>query len=162
MVTLYRDSFGLFACNAICYNHESPRRGESFVTRKITKAAAAIATGRQSHLKLGQIDTQRDWGYAPEYVDAMWRMLQADAPNDYILATGTQHTVEDFLRSSFETVNLDFRKFLQQDPRFIRPSEVSNLVGNPERAEQQLGWKAQTKLPELAKIMVQHDLSTYK
>jgi GDPmannose 4,6-dehydratase len=162
MVSLYRESFDLFACNAICYNHESPRRGESFVTRKITKAAAAIAAGRQNHLKLGSIDSQRDWGYAPEYVDAMWRMLQVDSPDDYILATGTRHTVEDFLRSSFEAVDLDFRKYLQQDPRFMRPSEVSNLVGDAERAQRQLGWTAHTKLPELAKIMVQHDLKAYK
>lgn len=157
MVTLYRESFGLFACNAICYNHESPRRGESFVTRKITKAAADISTGRQEFLSLGSIDSQRDWGYAPEYVDAMWRMLQADKPDDYILATGTQNRVEDFLRAAFESVDLDFRDHLKQDPRFMRPSEVSNLVGDASKAKELLGWQAKTVLPELARIMVLAD-----
>ncbi len=158
MVQLYRDSFGLFACNAICYNHESPRRGESFVTRKITRAAAMISLGLQDKLLLGSLDAQRDWGYAPEYVDAMWRMLQRSTADDYVLATGTTNSVEDFLQASFEAVNLNWRDCVETDPRFIRPAEVSKLVGDPSAAANKLDWRAKTTLPELAAIMVDHDL----
>lgn len=158
MVQLYRDSFGLFACNAICYNHESPRRGESFVTRKITRAAAMISLGLQDKLLLGSLDAQRDWGYAPEYVDAMWRMLQQSTADDYVLATGTTNSVEDFLQASFEAVNLNWRDCVETDPRFIRPAEVSKLVGDPSMAAEKLDWRAHTTLPELAGIMVEHDL----
>ncbi len=157
MVTLYRDSFGLFACNAICYNHESPRRGESFVTRKITRAAAAIALGKQKSLKLGSLDTRRDWGYAPEYVDAMWQMLQQDQADDFVLATGTQHSVEDFLAAAFSAVGLSWRDHVVQDPRYMRPAEVQRLVGDPSKAHKTLDWKATTTLHELATLMVQHD-----
>ncbi|MDV6033264.1 MAG: GDP-mannose 4,6-dehydratase [Phycisphaera sp. RhM] len=158
MVTLYRESFGLFACNAICYNHESPRRGESFVTRKITRAAAAISMGLQKTLSLGSLDGRRDWGYAPEYVDAMWRMLQQPAADDFVVATGTAHSVKDFLAASFDAVGLNWKEFVTQDPRYMRPSEGTHLVGDPSRASQSLQWTAETQLPRLAEIMVQSDL----
>lgn len=160
MVTLYRDSFELFACNAICYNHESARRGESFVTRKITRAAAAISLGQQSSLTLGSLDGRRDWGYAPDYVDAMWRMLQQSEADDFVLATGTDHSVKDFLTASFDAVDLDWKEFVKQDQRYMRPSEGTRLVGDPSKAAETLGWTATTQLPELAKIMVQADLAT--
>ena len=158
MVTLYRQSFDFFACNAICYNHESPRRGESFVTRKITRAAAAIAKGEQDSLSLGSLDGRRDWGYAPEYVDAMWRMLQQDRADDFVIATGTSNSVKDFLAAAFEAVDLDWQQYVHQDPRYMRPSEGTRLVGDPSKAESVLGWKAETTLPRLAQIMVQSDL----
>ena len=156
--SVYRDSFGLFACNAICYNHESPRRGESFVTRKITKAAAAISKGRQDRLMLGSLDGRRDWGYAPEYVDAMWRTLQHDKPEDFVLATGSSHTVKDFLAAAFEAVNLNWEDYVKHDAGQMRPAEVSRLVGDATKAKQTLGWEAKTRLPELAKQMVKADL----
>ncbi len=158
MVTLYRESFGLFACNAICYNHESPRRGESFVTRKITRAAAAISMGLQKTLSLGSLDARRDWGYAPEYVEAMWRMLQHPAADDFVVATGTAYSVKDFLAASFDAVGLNWEEFVTQDPRYMRPSEGTHLVGDPSRASESLQWTAETKLPRLAEIMVQSDL----
>jgi len=157
MTQLYREAFGLFACNSICYNHESPRRGESFVTRKISRAAAAISLGLQDKLKMGSIDARRDWGFAPEYVDAMWRMLQQPTPDDYILATGVTNSVEDFLAAAFESVNLDWRNHYEADPRFMRPAEVSRLVGNPLKAAQRLGWKAETDLAGIVAKMVQAD-----
>ncbi|TWU27225.1 GDP-mannose 4,6-dehydratase [Novipirellula galeiformis] len=159
MVTLYRESFDLFACNAICYNHESPRRGESFVTRKITRAAAAISLGMQDELVLGSLDTVRDWGYAPDYVQGMWSMLQQDTADDFILATGTRNTVEDFLAASFDAVNLDWRRYVRQDKAFMRPSEVQRLIGDPAKAWRQLNWKATLTLPDLAKQMVEYDRS---
>lgn len=158
MVTLYRESFGLFACNAICFNHESPRRGESFVTRKITKAAAAISLGHQDRLKLGSLEGRRDWGYAPEYVDAMWKMLQQPSADDYVLATGITHSVEDFLTAAFDAVQLDWRDHVDQDERFLRPAEGARLVGNPAKANQQLGWKAETNVAQIAELMVTNDL----
>ncbi|EMI17744.1 GDP-mannose 4,6-dehydratase [Rhodopirellula maiorica SM1] len=157
MVTLYRESFGLFACNAICYNHESPRRGESFVTRKITRAAAAISMGLQDELVLGSLDTVRDWGYAPDYVQGMWLMLQQETSDDFILATGTHNTVEDFLAAAFDAVDLDWRPYVRQDKAFMRPSEVQRLIGDPSKAFRQLNWKANVTLPQLAKEMVEHD-----
>ncbi len=158
MVSLYRESFDLFACNAICYNHESPRRGESFVTRKITRAAAAISTGAQDRLQLGAIDSQRDWGYAPEYVNAMWRMLQQPEPTDFVIATGQAHSVRDFLAAAFESVGLDWHHYVDTDNRYVRPAEVGRLVGDPSKAKSVLDWQAKTKLPELARLMVQADL----
>jgi len=158
MVTLYRKSFSLFACNAICYNHESPRRGESFVTRKITQAAAAISLGLQDTLCLGSLDAQRDWGYAPEYVDAMWRILQQPAADDFVIATGTLHSVEDFLQAAFEAVQLDWRDYVRKDPHYLRPSEVARLRGDASKARLRLGWTASVTLPELAATMVEHDL----
>lgn len=159
MVTLYRESFGLFACNAICYNHESPRRGESFVTRKITRAAASIAMGSKEPLRLGPLTAVRDWGYAPEYVDAMWRMLQQPEPGDYVLSTGEGNTVETFLSRAFQAVDRDWKDHVQYDARFARPSEVADLVGDSSKAKQLLGWTAETRLADLAKLMVQHDRS---
>lgn len=157
MVTLYRESFGLFACNAICYNHESPRRGESFVTRKITRAAAAISLGLQDKLTLGSLDGRRDWGFAPEYVEAMWRMLQHPSADDFVLATGTSHSVKDYLTAAFDAVELDWHSLVEQDERYLRPAEVCHLVGDASKAKRVLGWEAKTKLPELARLMVQHD-----
>ena len=158
MVTLYRESYDLFTCNAICYNHESPRRGESFVTRKITRAAAAISLGLQDKLTLGSLDAKRDWGFAPEYVHAMWQILRQDQPQDFVLATGQANTIETFLNSAFESVNLDWRDYVEQDERYMRPTEVSRLVGDASKAENELGWKAQVRLPELAQKMVKADL----
>jgi len=161
MVRLYRESFGLFACNAICYNHESPRRGESFVTRKITLAAASISLGLQDSLSLGSLEGQRDWGYAPEYVDAMWRMLQQDQGEDYVLATGVSHSVAEFLEAAFQSVGLAWQDYVTQDERYLRRAEVARLVGNPAKAAHSLGWRAQTLMPELAQKMVfadQHHL----
>ncbi len=159
MVQLYRESFGLFACNAICYNHESPRRGESFVTKKITRAAAMISLGMQDTLSLGSLDAQRDWGYAPEYVEAMWRMLQQPEADDFVLATGTMNSVQGFLRAAFEAVELDWQKHVEQDERYLRPAEVAKLVGDPGKAAAKLDWRAKTILPDLARIMVEHDLA---
>lgn len=160
MVTLYRESFGVFACNAICYNHESPRRGESFVTRKISKAAAAISLGLQDELTLGSLDAERDWGYAPEYVDAMWRMLQQPKADDFILGTGQANSIEDFLAAAFNTVDLDWQKYIRQDAKYVRPSEVTRLVGNAEKAKRVLNWSASTDLVQLANLMVKADLSS--
>ena len=157
MVTLYRESFGLFACNAICYNHESERRGESFVTRKITRAAAAISLGLQETVMLGSLDGRRDWGYAPDYVDAMWRMLQQPEADDFVLATGTQHSVRDFLTAAFDAVGLQWQDRVEQDPRYMRPSEGTDLVGDASKAKLRLDWSASTKLPELASKMVAAD-----
>ena len=159
MVRLYRESFGLFACNAICYNHESPRRGESFVTRKITRAAAAIAAGRQQCLRLGDLDVRRDWGYAPEYVDAMWRMLQQPTPGDFVLATGQTHSVRDFLRSAFDLVNLHYADYVEHDARFDRPNRVGDLCGDASLAARTLDWRPQTDFNTLVRIMVTHDQS---
>ncbi|MBX3736140.1 MAG: GDP-mannose 4,6-dehydratase [Candidatus Didemnitutus sp.] len=156
---VYRDSYGLFVCNGIAYNHESPRRGENFVTRKISLAAARIARGRQKELTLGNLDVTRDWGYAPEYVDAMWRMLQQEKPGDYVLATGASHTLGDFLDAAFTHVGLDWRAHVTTDPRFVRPAEPFRLVGDASRARAQLGWSAQTKLADLARLMVDADLA---
>ena len=157
MVSVYRESFDLFACNAICYNHESPRRGDSFVTRKITRGAAAISLGREKTLRLGSLEGRRDWGFAPEYVDAMWRMLQQPEASDFVLATGTSHNVRDFLTAAFQRVGLDWRDYVEQDERYMRPTEVSKLVGDSSKAREQLGWQAEVTLPELAYQMVDHD-----
>jgi GDPmannose 4,6-dehydratase len=153
----YREAYGMFAVNGILFNHESPRRGETFVTRKITRAAARIAAGLQKELYLGNLDAVRDWGYAPEYVEAMWRMLQADQPTDYAVATGTAHTVRDFLQFSFEHVGLEWEKHVKFDERYLRPSEVDALIGDASRAEQLLGWKPAVLPKDLARIMVDAD-----
>jgi GDPmannose 4,6-dehydratase len=154
-----REAYGMFAVNGILFNHESPRRGETFVTRKISRAVAAITLGRQRELYLGNLDAVRDWGYAPEYVEGMWRMLQADAPDDYVLATGTGITVRDFVQASFNHVGLDWEQYVRFDDRYLRPTEVDALVGNPERAADQLGWKATVDAHALARIMVDADLA---
>jgi GDPmannose 4,6-dehydratase len=158
MVRIYRQAHGLFFCNAICYNHESPRRAENFVTRKISISAARIKLGLQRELCMGNIDAARDWGYAAEYVEAMWRMLQQDRPDDYILATGETHSVREFLTLAFETVGLNWESYYRPDPRFSRPADPTNLLGDPSYAQAKLGWKARTSLRDLARLMVEHDL----
>ena len=160
MVRIYRNSHGLFFCNAILYNHESPRRAENFVTRKITLAAARIKLGLQSKLMLGSIDSARDWGYAKEYAEAMWRILQHDRPDDYLLATGTSYTVREFTQAAFEHVDLDWEKYVELDQRFVRPADPESLLGDATKAKQVLGWTAKTKMPELVKMMVDHDLKS--
>ncbi len=159
IVQVYRESHQMFACNAICYNHESPRRGESFVTRKITRSVAKIAAGQIDHVSLGNLDARRDWGYAPEYVMAMWQMMQHDQPDDYILATGIDHSVREFLELAFRVVGLDWESFVRIDKRFHRPREVFQLLGNPTKARACLGWGAKIQLPELVELMVRHDLA---
>ena len=154
MTRNYREAYGLFAVNGILFNHESPRRGETFVTRKIAKAAARIAAGKQDRLYLGNLDAVRDWGYAPEYVDAMWRMLQHPEPKDYVVATGTAYTVRDFVAFCFDAVGLDWHDHVRFDPRFTRPTEVDCLIGNPSRCEQDLGWRATVHGRALAEVLV--------
>ena len=154
----YREAYGMYAVNGILFNHESPRRGENFVTRKISLAAARIAKGLQTSLDLGNLAARRDWGYAPEFVDGMWRMLQADEPDDFVLGTGTSYSVEDFVTHAFEAVQLNWRDYVIFDSANLRPSEVDNLVADASKAEKQLGWKATTTTPELATIMVEADL----
>jgi len=155
----YREAYDMFAVNGILFNHESPRRGETFVTRKITRAVARIKAGVQQELFLGNLDAVRDWGYAPEYVEGMWRMLQADEPRDYVLATGVGYTIRDFLNASFTHVGLDWQKYVRFDERYLRPTEVDSLIGNPEKAKQDLGWEATVDGMKLAKVMVDADLS---
>jgi GDPmannose 4,6-dehydratase len=155
----YREAYGMYAVNGILFNHESPRRGKTFVTRKITTAVANIAAGRQSELYLGNLSARRDWGYAAEYVDAMWRMLQVDEPDDYVVATGSDHSVEDFVRFAFEHVDLDWKKYVRTDERYFRPTEVDSLVGDASRAADVLGWKATIMPEQLARIMVDHDIA---
>jgi GDPmannose 4,6-dehydratase len=155
----YREAYGLFAVNGVLFNHESPRRGETFVTRKITRAVARIAKGQQKELFLGNLEARRDWGYAPEYVVAMWKMLQAEKPEDYVIGTGTDLSVKDFVQMSFEHVGLEWEKYVRFDKKYLRPTEVDSLVGDASKAEQSLGWKASVKPHELAAIMVDHDIS---
>ena len=155
---LYRKAYGLFACNGILFNHESPRRGETFVTRKITRAAARIKLGLQDKLFLGNLDACRDWGYAPEYVEAMWLMLQQEKPDDYVIATGESHSVREFLELAFNQAGLDWQKHVEFDPRYLRPAEVPMLKGDAAKARRVLGWRPKTALPELVRIMVEADL----
>ena len=154
----YREAYGFFAVNGILFNHESPRRGETFVTRKITRAAARIKLGLQNSLYLGNLEARRDWGYAPEYVDAMWRMLQADKPRDYVIATGETHSVGEFLGAAFAEHDLDWRDHVKIDPRYLRPSEVDLLVGDASKARDELYWEAKIRFRELVSIMVDGDL----
>lgn len=156
---VYREAYGLFVCNGIAYNHESPRRGENFVTRKISLAAARIKLGLQQELVLGNIDARRDWGYAPEYVDAMWRMLQQDRPDDYVLATNESYSIREFLDAAFAHVGLDWREHIKFDAKFVRPTEAAMLVGDYEKARTKLGWAPRTRLRELAALMVEADLA---
>lgn len=157
MTRNYREAYGLFAVNGILFNHESPRRGETFVSRKITMAAARIARGMQDTLFLGNLDARRDWGYAAEYVEAMWLMLQADEPDDYVVATETSYSVRDFLTYAFEHVGLDWEKHVRFDERYVRPTEVDSLIGDASKAHRVLGWSATTLVPELAALMVEAD-----
>jgi GDPmannose 4,6-dehydratase len=158
IVRNYRDAYGLHATNGILFNHESPRRGETFVTRKITMAAAKIKLGLQSRLYLGNLEAIRDWGFAPEYTQSMWQMLQQETSGDYLVATGVGATVRDFCEAAFGSLGLDYREFVETEERYKRPTEVDALIGDPSRAESVLGWKAKTHWKELAEIMVASDL----
>ncbi|MBY4225582.1 GDP-mannose 4,6-dehydratase [Rhodococcus fascians] len=155
----YREAYGIFAVNGILFNHESPRRGETFVTRKITRAVARIKAGLEQNIYMGNLDAIRDWGYAPEYVEGMWRMLQVDEPDDFVLATGGNFSVKDFLVVAFERAGLDWEKHVKFDERYLRPTEVDALIGDASKAEAKLGWKATVQTPELAKIMVDADIA---
>jgi GDPmannose 4,6-dehydratase len=154
----YREAYGLFVVNGILFNHESPRRGETFVTRKITRAVARIQAGLDQHLWMGNIDAVRDWGYAPEYVEGMWRMLQVDTPEDFVLATGRGYSVREFLALAFDQVGLDWQKYVRFDERYLRPAEVDAVIGDASKAKSVLGWNPQVHLPELVKIMVAADI----
>jgi GDPmannose 4,6-dehydratase len=154
----YRESYGLHASNGILFNHESPRRGETFVTRKITRAVAHIRLGLQDKLFMGNLDAKRDWGYAKEYVEAMWLMLQQPAPDDYVVATGETHSVREFLEAAFGHAGLDWREFVAIDPNYYRPAEVDLLIGDASKAKQKLGWEPKTKFTDLVKLMVEADI----
>lgn len=154
----YREAHNLFACSGILFNHESPRRGETFVTKKITRAIAKIVAGKQDKLYLGNLDAHRDWGYAPEYVEAMWKMLQQDKADDYVIATGETHTVREFLNEAFRLVGKNPDNYVSIDQRYFRPTEVENLCGDPRKAENNLGWKARVHFKDLVSIMLAEDL----
>lgn len=162
MVRNYREAYGLFACNGILFNHESPRRGETFVSRKITRAATRIKVGLQDKLYLGNLEARRDWGYAPDYIEAMWLMLQQEKPDDYVIATGQTHSVKEFVEEAFSLLGLDWRKHVEIDPRYIRPTEVDLLVGDYSKARKALGWKPKVTFKELVRIMVEADLELAK
>jgi GDPmannose 4,6-dehydratase len=157
----YRESYGLFACNGILFNHESPRRGETFVTRKITRAIARIVAGKQKKLYMGNLDSKRDWGYAKDYVKAMWLMLQQDQPDDYVIATNETHSVKEFLELAFGYVNLNWEDYIEFDQRYLRPSEVDLLIGDSTKAREKLGWQPSVTFPELVALMVEADLQVF-
>jgi GDPmannose 4,6-dehydratase len=154
----HRESYGLFACNGILFNHESPRRGETFVTRKITRAVARIMAGQQKKLYMGNLDAKRDWGYAKDYVEAMWLMLQQDEPDDYVVATGETHSVREFLELAFGYVNLAWQDYVEFDERYLRPAEVELLIGDPAKAKQKLGWEPKVTFEQLVYLMMDADL----
>jgi GDPmannose 4,6-dehydratase len=155
----YRESYGMYACSGILFNHEGPRRGLEFVTRKISNSVARIKLGLQEDIALGNLDAKRDWGYAGDYVKAMWMMLQQNEPDDYVVATGETHSIEEFLQLAFAEVGIDdWHPYVKQDPRFFRPAEVDLLIGDPTKAMTKLGWKPEVDFPSLVKMMVQHDL----
>jgi GDPmannose 4,6-dehydratase len=154
----YREAYGLFVCNGILFNHESPRRGETFVTRKITRAVGRISEGLQDKLYLGNLDSRRDWGFAGDYVEAMWLMLQQDEPDDYVVATGESHTVRELVELAFATVGLDWRRHVELDQRYLRPTEVDALEGDASKARQQLDWRPRVTFPALVRMMVEHDV----
>jgi GDPmannose 4,6-dehydratase len=158
IVVNYREAYGMFASNGILFNHESPRRGETFVTRKISRAVARIAAGRQDAVYLGNLDAKRDWGYAPDYVKAMWMMLQQSRPADLVFSTGEQHSVREFAELAFSLVGLDWSKYVRIDPSYLRPSEVNTLLGDSSKAREQLGWRSAVTFPELVRLMVEADL----
>jgi GDPmannose 4,6-dehydratase len=158
MTVNYREAYDLFTCNGILFNHESPRRGETFVTRKITIAAARIKLGVQDKLYLGNLDANRDWGYAKDFVEAMWLMLQQDEPDDYVIATGETHSVREFLEETFNYFNLDWRDYVEIDPKYFRPTEVDSLAGDSSKARKKLGWKPKVRFKELVRLMVDADL----
>jgi len=159
-VVNYREAYGMFASNGILFNHESERRGETFVTRKITRAVARIKHGLQDRLYLGNLDAKRDWGYAPDYVDAMWRMLQTDSPGDYVIATGETHSVREFIELAFQRAGLDWEAHVEIDPRYFRPSEVDELLGDASRAREELGWEPRVGFEQLVAIMVDADVNS--
>ncbi len=159
---VYRKAYGLFVCNGIAYNHESPRRGENFVTRKISLAAARIRLGQRERLRLGDLDVRRDWGYAPEYVEGMWRMLQQPEAGDYVLATNETHSIRDFLEAAFTRAGLDWREHVAFEPRFVRPLEVGQLTGDYSKARDKLGWEPKTRMAAVAAIMVDADLAALR
>ena len=154
----YREAYNLFACSGVLFNHESPRRGESFVTRKITIGATRIKEGLQRKLVMGNLDAKRDWGFAGDYVRAMWLMLQQETPEDFVVATGETHSVREFLELSFSQLGMDYRDYVEFDARYMRPSEVDVLLGDPSKAQRVLGWKAEVDFPSLIKMMIEHDL----
>tara|TARA_B100000886_G_C20369574_1_gene468892 strand:+ start:97 stop:1101 length:1005 start_codon:yes stop_codon:yes gene_type:complete len=160
-VVNYREAYNMHASNGILFNHESPRRGETFVTRKITRGLARILAGIDKKLYLGNLDAKRDWGYAKDFVEAMWLMLQQDEPDDYVIATGETWSVKDFLDKSFSIMNLNWEEYVEFDPRYVRPTEVDLLIGDPSKAETKLGWKRKTSFDELVRIMVKSDLDSY-
>jgi len=159
---IYREGYGIFACNGILFNHESPLRGLEFVTRKISNAVAKIALGVDNKLRLGNLEAKRDWGYAPEYVESMWLILQQDEPDDYVIATGQTHSVREFVEKAFTVVGLDWQKYIKVDERFLRPLDVDFLQGDYSKAREKLGWQPQVKFNKLAEIMVGEDLSRWK
>lgn len=154
----YRESYGMYVCNGILFNHESPRRGENFVTRKVTRAVARIKRGLQDKLYLGNLEARRDWGYAPEYVEAMWQMLQQDKPDDYVIATGESRSVEEFVIAAFDRAEMDWREYVEIDPVYYRPAEVDLLAGDASKAKAQLGWEPKVKFSELVRILVDADI----
>jgi GDPmannose 4,6-dehydratase len=158
----YRESYNLFACNGILFNHESPRRGETFVTRKITRAIAQIKLGRQKKLFLGNLEAKRDWGYAKEFVEAMWLMLQQDQPDDYVIATGETHSVREFCEEAFACAGLDWKEYVEIDPRYFRPAEVDLLIGDASKAKKVLGWEPKTRFKDLVRLMVEADMQTLR
>lgn len=158
MTVNYREAYDMFACNGILFNHESPRRGETFVTRKITRAIAHIKAGRQKYLFLGNLKAKRDWGYAPEYVECQWRILQHDRPEDFVIGTGESHSVEEFVKEAFEYADLDFHEHVKTDPAYFRPTEVDYLLADISKSKKLLGWEPRVKFKELVKIMVDCDL----
>jgi GDPmannose 4,6-dehydratase len=155
----YREAYGMFACNGILFNHESPQRGETFVTRKITRAATRIKEGIQEKLFLGNLDAKRDWGFAGDYVEAMWLMLQQDKADDYVIATNELSSVRDFCEQTFARLDLDYREFVEIDPRYYRPAEVDLLLGDSTKARTRLGWRPRTNFPQLVDMMVEGDLA---
>jgi GDPmannose 4,6-dehydratase len=158
MTVEYREAYRLFACNGLLFNHESPRRGGTFVTRKVTRGIAQILSGRAEKIYLGNLDAKRDWGYSPEYVEAMWRMLQAEQPDDYVIATGETHSVRELVEVAFGEVGLDWKAYVGIDPRYFRPTEVDVLLGDPSKAAMSLGWRSTTTFRELVRIMLANDL----
>ena len=158
MTRIYREAYGIFACNGILFNHEGPRRGETFVTRKITRGLARILAGKQDKIYLGNLDARRDWGYAPEYVEAMYLMLQQEEPDDYVIGTGESHSVREFLEEAFSYVGLDWHDYVEIDPRYFRPLEVENLVADARKARARLGWEPKVRFRELVRIMVDADM----
>ena len=158
MARNYREGYNLFACNGILFNHESPRRGETFVTRKITRTLARIKAGKEKFLYLGNLDAKRDWGFAPEYVEAMWRILQQDTPDDYVIGTGESHTVREFVVESFSYAGLNWEKYVKIDPKYYRPTEVKYLHSDASKARTKLGWKSRISFKDLVRIMIDYDL----